>query len=186
MECINFLKEVYKATRGAKMANSLVHAFRKSSINQAETAWRAFKAWLPEQVTVLRKRHVIRAPLALSKNWRLSFRPNLRLSTNDPWVLQCRLNCEVDLIKKTSITINFSNQWHACLCYSYLGLWYTLSTGLTRSVFPSVFLSPSQKIKHRLILVRLPDKPLDKTKIPPCTVSFCSPEGKPSVFTERE
>ena len=79
-----------------------------------------------------------------------------------------------------------TSETHACVIY--LGPWYALSTGLTaahsRSVSPSVRLSPAQKIKHRLILVRPTDKPPDKPKIPPCTVSFCRPEGKPSVFTE--
>ena len=52
--------------------------------------------------------------------------------------------------------------------------------------FPFSALSPAQEIKHRLILVRPTDKPPDRPKIPPCTVSFCRTEGKPSVFTERE
>ena len=59
MDRIHFLKEVYTVIRGAKVANSLVHAFRKSSINQAETGWRAFKNWFPEHLTILRKRHVL-------------------------------------------------------------------------------------------------------------------------------
>ena len=59
MDRIQFLKEIYTATRGVKVANSLVHVFRKSSINQVETAWRAFQDWLPEELTVLRKRHVL-------------------------------------------------------------------------------------------------------------------------------
>ena len=40
----------------------------------------------------------------------------------------------------------------------------------------SVFRNPLLKIKHRLILFKQPDKTPDKPKIPPCTVSFCSPE----------
>ena len=72
MDRIHFLKEVYKASRGAKVADSLVHAFRQSSINQAETAWRAFKAWLPEHVTVLRKRHVLEFLVFLKDNKKLS------------------------------------------------------------------------------------------------------------------
>ena len=63
--------EVYNATRGANVADSLVHAFRKSSINQAETAWRAFKTWLPEHVTVLRKRHVLEFLVFLRDNKKL-------------------------------------------------------------------------------------------------------------------
>ena len=59
LDRLHFLKEVYTASRGATLANSLLHAFRKSSINQAETAWRAFKEWLPDNLTVLRKRHVL-------------------------------------------------------------------------------------------------------------------------------
>ena len=60
LDRLHFLKEVYTASRGATVANSLVHAFRKSAINQAETAWRAFKEWLPDNLTVLRKTHVFR------------------------------------------------------------------------------------------------------------------------------
>ena len=67
LDRIQFLKEVYTATRGDKVASSLVHAFRKSSINHAETAWRAFKNWLPEHLTVLRKRHVPVPPLTSSQ-----------------------------------------------------------------------------------------------------------------------
>ena len=56
---VQFLKHIYSATRGAKVANSLIHAFRKSSINQTETALRVFQSWLPNSVTVLRKRYVL-------------------------------------------------------------------------------------------------------------------------------
>ena len=72
LDRIQFLKEVYTATRGAKVASSLVHAFRKSSINQAETAWRAFKNWLPEHLTVLRKRHVLEFLVFLRDDKKLS------------------------------------------------------------------------------------------------------------------
>ena len=68
MDRIHFLKEVYTTIRGANVANSLVHAFRKSSINQAETAWKAFKDWLPELLTVLRKRHVLEFLVFLKDN----------------------------------------------------------------------------------------------------------------------
>ena len=68
MDCLHFLKEVYTASRGLKVANSLIQAFRKSSINQAETAWRAFKEWLPEHLTVLRKRHVLEFLVSLKDN----------------------------------------------------------------------------------------------------------------------
>ena len=72
LERIQFLKEVYTASRGNKVASSLVHAFRKSSINQAETAWRAFKNWHPEHLKVLRKRHVLEFLVFLRDDKKLS------------------------------------------------------------------------------------------------------------------
>ena len=72
MDRIHFLREVYKASRGAEVADSLFHAFRRTSINQAETAKRAFKAWLPDHVTVLRKRHVLKFLVFLRNNKNLS------------------------------------------------------------------------------------------------------------------
>ena len=72
MDRIHFLREVYKASRGSEVADSLIHAFRRTSINQAETAWRAFKAWLPDHVTVLRKRHVLEFLVFLQNNKNLS------------------------------------------------------------------------------------------------------------------
>ena len=43
-----FLKKSIQHSEVPTVANSLVHAFRKSSINQAVTSWRAFKEWLPD------------------------------------------------------------------------------------------------------------------------------------------
>ena len=72
LERLHFLKEVYTASRDATVANSLVHTLRKSSINQAETAWRAFKEWLPDNLTVLRKRHILEFLVFLQDNKKLS------------------------------------------------------------------------------------------------------------------
>ena len=72
LDRLHFLKEVYTASRGATVANSLVHDFRKSAINQAETAWRAFKEWLPDNLTVLRKTHVLEFLVFLRNNKKLS------------------------------------------------------------------------------------------------------------------
>ena len=54
------------------MANSLVYAFRKSSINLEVTSWRAFKEWLPDNLTVLRMRHVLEFLVFLQDNKKLS------------------------------------------------------------------------------------------------------------------
>ena len=98
MDRLQFLREVYTATRGPKVANSLVHALRKSSINQAQTAWRAFKEWLPEHLTVLRKRHVLEFLVSLKDNKKLS-----------PWtILGYRHSLSIPF--KEAFDINFADK----------------------------------------------------------------------------
>ena len=96
LDRLHFLKEVYTASRGSTVANSLVHAFRKFSINQAETVWRAFKEWLPDNLTVLRKRHVLEFLVFLRDNKKLSPRSFLgyRHSLSIPFKEAFEINSE--------------------------------------------------------------------------------------------
>lgn len=59
MDRLQFLKTYYSLAFNKKVANTMVRAYRPSSTRQAETAWRAFKSWLPRNVTILRKKHML-------------------------------------------------------------------------------------------------------------------------------
>ena len=56
----------------------------------------------------------------------------------------------------------------------------------SRSMFPSVFVSPAPKIKQSLISSGQLTVGLTGLKIPPFTISFTKMEGIPSGITDRE
>ena len=88
--------------------------------------------------------------------------------------------------------LNYLNsQSNLCTNTPYaLATQFKLITQLTashsRSMFPSVRVSPASKIKQSLILISLTDSRTDRPQTPPFTISFAKFEGIPSVITDRE
>lgn len=72
MDRLQFLRHIYARKQGPTVARALVSAYRASSIRQAETAWRAFKTWLPTSLTKLRQKHVLQFLIHLREAKKLS------------------------------------------------------------------------------------------------------------------
>ena len=92
MDCIHFLEwstKLQEAPRSQTPWSMPSESLLSINLNQAETAWRAFKTWLPEHVTVLRKRHVLEFLVFLKRQQKAVVQNYLRL-TDIPFLYPSR------------------------------------------------------------------------------------------------
>ena len=59
LDRISFLRACLAQRRGHEAANRIIKGFRESSLRQAETAWSAFKCWIPEKITDIKHQTIL-------------------------------------------------------------------------------------------------------------------------------
>ena len=87
MDRISFLIRILTMSRGRKLALQLTKAYRKSSQHQAETAWKHFQTWLPDNSSTITKRTILKFLLYAHKKLNLSPRTVLCYKSSLTWPL---------------------------------------------------------------------------------------------------
>lgn len=95
MDRIQFLAHLWRNLYGRSAASMLCKAHRPSTIRQAESAWKCFKDWLPNTVTVLRKKHLLDFLIFLQRKKKLS--PKTILGYRNSLALPIRLAFKINL-----------------------------------------------------------------------------------------
>ena len=95
MDRIQFLKHIFKRKYGEQIASKLINAYRASTKKQAESTWKTFKSWLPENQGILTSHVLMKFLIYLQEEKKLL--PQTILSYRSSLALPIKEAFDIDL-----------------------------------------------------------------------------------------